>query len=436
MSDPVRFLNAFAQALATMSLYAAGHPARERAIDAAYTQLDSLQRDNPRPQFSFLGDEVVYGQTALREMKDWEWGTRLSNAGVQRLEVADVVDRSEYEGFLEEVLARLTVSAIDSADARHAQRSNIKFGAIGIRGEAETAREAMALPTATLAYTLGEEVDAIQWVHDEVASTGELPLLEAESVVRSLSVAMHGDSQMVLPLLQLKDFDQYTTTHSINVSVLTMGLAEFIGLGAREVRAYGVAGLLHDLGKVRIPKDILNKPGKLTDEERTIIHQHPVHGARIIFSSEKPLELAAVVAYEHHIMINGQGYPQVQYCRSCHSASQLVHVCDVYDALRTRRPYREAWESEKTLSYIEERAGTEFEPEAARSFVAMMRHWDKRVSPMPVSAPPPSSPAQPSGSSAATSGSSAREAPPSGSPAQPSGSPAPPSSSSAQQSGS
>jgi HD-GYP domain-containing protein (c-di-GMP phosphodiesterase class II) len=100
-----------------------------------------------------------------------------------------------------------------------------------------------------------------------------------------------------------------------------------------------------------------------------------------------------VVAYEHHIMINGQGYPQVQFCRSCHSASHLVHVCDVYDALRTRRPYREAWESEKTLMYIEERAGTEFEPEAARSFVAMMRKWDKRVSPMPETTVEPAVPA-------------------------------------------
>ena len=382
MSDPVRFLNAFTQALATMSLYSAGHPARERAIDAAHSQLDALQRDTPRPQFSFLGDEVIFGQSALREMKDWEWSARLSNAGIQRLEVADVVGREEYEQFLEQVLARLTLSFIDSAEVSPGQRSNIKFGAIGIRGETELTH-VEDLPTAGLAYTLGEEVDAVRWVHSEVAANAELPLIEAESVVRSLSVAMHGDSQMVLPLLRLKEFDQYTTTHSINVSVLTMGLAEFIGLAPREVRAYGVAGLLHDLGKVRVPKDILNKPGKLTDEERAVIQQHPVDGARIIFASERPLELAAVVAYEHHIMINGQGYPQLQYCRTCHSASQLVHVCDVYDALRTKRPYRDAWESERTLTYIEERAGTEFEPEAARAFVQMMRLWDKRVSPMP-----------------------------------------------------
>jgi putative two-component system response regulator len=203
--------------------------------------------------------------------------------------------------------------------------------------------------------------------------------MEAESVVRSLAVAMHGESQVVLPLLQLKEFDQYTTTHSLNVSVLTMGLAEYMGLSARDVRAFGVAGLLHDLGKVRIPREILVKPGRLNEQERLVMQRHPVDGARIIFASDKQLDLAAVVAYEHHIMINGQGYPGCHYHRDCHKASMLVHVCDVYDALRTTRPYRDAWESERALKYIEERAGVEFHPEIARHFVAMMRQWDKRL---------------------------------------------------------
>src|SRR4030081_916164 len=84
-------------------------------------------------------------------------------------------------------------------------------------------------------------------------------------------------------------------------------------------------------------------------------------------------------------MINGHGYPKRHYDRDCHKASKLVHVCDVFDALRTRRPYRDAWESVKALSYIEERAGTEFEPEAATAFVAMMRKAESRIqlSPMP-----------------------------------------------------
>jgi len=140
-----------------------------------------------------------------------------------------------------------------------------------------------------------------------------------------------------------------------------------------------VAGLLHDVGKVRIPADILNKPGKLTPQERAIINSHPVEGARILLEAEERLEVAAIVAYEHHIMHDGGGYPGLHYCRTCHTASRLAHVCDVYDALRTNRPYRAAWPSEAVLAYIVERAGSEFDPDVAHAFVRMMRQWEPRI---------------------------------------------------------
>ena len=380
MSEPARFLNTFAQALSTMVLYREGHPARQRAIEAAYEQLEELQKDSMRPQFSFLGGEVIYGQRGLRELKEWDWGTRLANAGIQRLEFAGVVGREDFENFLDDVLARLTLSAVDTSVARPERQTGIRYGAVGVKGmSALPGQHHGALPTATIAYTLGEEADTVRWMHDEVQAHGQLPLIEAEAVVRSLSVAMHSDSEIVIPLVQLKQFDQYTTTHSLNVSVLAMALAEFIGLGAADVRAFGVAGLLHDLGKVRIPKEILTKPGKLTPEEWEVMRRHPVDGARLIIQSDRQLDLAAVVAYEHHVMLNGGGYPGMHYHRDCHHASKLVHVCDVYDALRTNRPYRDAWSAEVTLAHIEEKAGTEFDPELVRSFAAMMRTWEGRM---------------------------------------------------------
>jgi putative two-component system response regulator len=137
---------------------------------------------------------------------------------------------------------------------------------------------------------------------------------------------------------------------------------------------------MHDLGKVKVPKDILTKPGKLTAQEREVMNSHPAEGARIIISTEKDLDLAAVVAYEHHIMLNGGGYPSLKYPRDCHRASKLVHICDVYDALRTNRPYRDAWEADKVLGYMEERAGSEFDPELATQFVKMMRERESKVS--------------------------------------------------------
>ena len=83
---------------------------------------------------------------------------------------------------------------------------------------------------------LGDEVATVEWMHEQVSARAELPLLEAESVVRSLAVARHGDQEMLLPLLTLREFDEYTTTHSLNVSVLTMALAEELGMGARRAR--------------------------------------------------------------------------------------------------------------------------------------------------------------------------------------------------------
>jgi putative nucleotidyltransferase with HDIG domain len=303
---------------------------------------------------------------------------------VQRLEFATEVTREEFEAFLEGIVARLALPMLDSSQMRHAGARGsgaIRYGAIGIRGENRFAAfvPEARLPPAMLSYELTDEVETLEWMHEQVKTRNALPLLEAESVVRSLAVAMHGDQEMLLPLLSLREFDEYTTTHSLNVSVLTMALAEAMGMGARDVRAFGVAGLLHDLGKTRIPLEVLNKPGKLTDDERSVMQAHTIEGARIILEGDRDLDLAAAVAYEHHIMINGGGYPHRRIARKCHCASTLVHVCDVYDALRTHRPYRVAWETAAVLDYIEQGAGTDFDPDIALTFVDLMRRMEGRI---------------------------------------------------------
>jgi putative nucleotidyltransferase with HDIG domain len=375
MTEAVHFLTAFAQAVATMTLYREGHPARERVVDTAFQALLDLQAHSPNAAFTFLGEEIICGKQPIRDLKQWDWGVRLSNAGIQRLEFEPDVERADFEAFLDEVLARLMVTAVGTSEARQMRQSRIKFGSVGVKGELTESD----IRTATVNYSLGVEAETVRWLHDEVQNHDTLHLGEAEAVVRSLTVAMHGDRQMLIPLLKLREFDQYTTTHALNVSVLTMALAEFIGLSPRDVRAFGVAGLLHDIGKTRIPLDILTKPGRLEPEERALMNMHTVDGARIIIETEEHLDLAAVVAYEHHIMLDGGGYPTLRYRRDCHYASKLVHVCDVYDALRTIRPYREAWASERVIAYVKEKAGTEFDPEIATAFVGMMERWESQV---------------------------------------------------------
>lgn len=380
MTDAAHFLTSLAQVLSTLVLYAEGHPARERSLDRAWERLQRLLETDPAPRFTFVGGDVIHGARAMRELADWDWGTRLAGAGMQRIEFDKANTRDDLEDFLHDACTRLTMGHLDTTTARQERRTGIRYGPIRVEGQEDVPAPVQAsIRVAPTGFNLSDESDAIRWMHEEVERRGELPLMEAETVVRSLSLAMHSDQEMLIPLLQLKEYDQYTTTHSLNVSVLSMALAEFMGLAAADVRAFGVAGLLHDIGKVRIPREILNKPGKLEEREMQVMRRHPVEGARIIIESDRRLDLASVVAYEHHIMLNGGGYPGFKFRRPTHQASKLVHVCDVYDALRTNRPYREAWESERVLAHIEKGAGPDFDPDVVRAFTTMIRQWEKRV---------------------------------------------------------
>lgn len=382
MSTAAEFLLAFTRAIATLALYDDRHPTTMAAVDRSFEKLQLALLEMGPLAFSFLMNEVVCGKRAMRELSDWEWSSRLSLAGVQRLEIDAGVTVDEYLGALVEIEKRLAGGSTPTTVMSPMRTSHIRYGAVGLPGQARDAvevRESAPLPTATIDYSLREEAEAVRWIHGEMVSSGKLALLEAEAVVRSLAVAMHGNGGIVIPLMQLKDFDQYTTTHSLNVAVLAMAVAETLGLGAADTRGFGTAGLLHDIGKVRVPHEILVKPGKLTDSERAVLNAHPVDGARIILEGDQRLDLAATVAYEHHIMIDGGGYPRMHFRRDCHYASRVVHVCDVFDALCTDRPYRPAWEIGRALEYIEERSGTEFDPDIASVFTAMMRRLDARV---------------------------------------------------------
>jgi HD-GYP domain-containing protein (c-di-GMP phosphodiesterase class II) len=384
VTDPIRFLNAFGKSLSAMALYAPTHPARAKSAQLAFEAVQELQRSQLVLQFSFLGDEVVFQNRHLRELKDWEWCERFTKAGIQRMEFVCEVIREEFDDFLYTIMAEVTPGW---RDPRHTQRhegseyTSIKYGAIGVRGDADQFLTD-PLPIIGMNFPLDEEAETIGMIYGEVEAGRPLPASEIETVVASLSVAMHGDSEILMPLLQLKEFDQYTTAHALNVSVLVMGLSEFLGLGARDTRAIGVAGLLRDVGMTKVPKNIVSKAGPPTDDEWDVIRRHPIEGARIILMSEPQLDVAAVVAYEHHMLPGGQGYPTPHFERECHYASKLVQVCDCYDALRTRRFHRGAWTPESALRYVEDKAGTVFDTEIAKAFVTMMRRWERRIIPL------------------------------------------------------
>ncbi|MGI9628413.1 MAG: HD-GYP domain-containing protein, partial [Longimicrobiales bacterium] len=258
-----------------------------------------------------------------------------------------------------------------------------RYGAVGIQAdeampfiESDRSVEDDSGPTA---LDFLDEAGAFDWVLGEVRSGRELQMLEVELVVKALGAAMRGAVDFLIPVLRLEEYDKYTTVHSLNVSILAMAFGEFLGLDRDQIQILGIGGVLHDLGKIKVPPAVLEKETDLSPEEWKLIRQHPVDGARIILESDERLELPAIMAYEHHMCFAGGGYPVPARKRSCHPLSHLLQLCDVYDTLAAPRPYRGPLPRAKILSAIEEGAGTIFDPHLARGFRRMMGEWDGKI---------------------------------------------------------
>ena len=364
------FLLAMTKALSTMSLYEEGHPQLEKALDALFLAFSDLQALTPAPAFTFLDGEVALDGQSMASLRGWEWGEKLAGIGMERIEILPNASREDLVLFLAFAVPRLQGIASDSP-----MPDTVRFGPVSAMGggnyEDDTYGTLERL-TAAADFSLQVETDLLTESFAQARDHATVHIAEVTAVVESLVAAMAQSQEMMVPLIRLKSHDQYTATHSINVAVLSMALAEYVGLGPDDVRLVGIGGVLHDIGKTRIPQAVLTKPGKLSDEELAIIRSHPEEGAKMILESDQSMELAAIMAYEHHIRYDGGGYPTPRFKRACHVASDLLHVCDVYDALATNRPYRKGWKSEKILEYIQEGAGSEFSPGLVRPFVQMM----------------------------------------------------------------
>ena len=268
MNSPVKFLTSLGQVMATMALYNRGHPARERALDDSFQELTDLLTDGPALRFSFIGGDVVYDRRVLRELKGWDWALRLADLGIERLEVDRGVTRDDFEQFLRDTFQRSRGEALDTAEVRQLRATAIRYGTLSVETPEALSNIPATLATATIAYSLGDDVEAIQWMHEKVRDTGELPCSRPRRVVRSLAdrdAQPVGNDRAAAAAQGVRPVHH----HPLHQRV---GAGHGAGRGARlrgpGLRVIGVAGLLHDLGKVKIPREILVKPGGFTDEER------------------------------------------------------------------------------------------------------------------------------------------------------------------------
>jgi putative nucleotidyltransferase with HDIG domain len=195
---------------------------------------------------------------------------------------------------------------------------------------------------------------------------------EGRDIVSSIMKGLHQEGMLIERLIRLQGHDDYTVTHSLNVCILVVGQAAHIGLPENKVREAGLAALLHDIGKEMTPSAILTKPGRLEMDEFNLVKKHPAAGAKILRRIDCGTELPMIVAFEHHIKYDRTGYPKVRTREPLHIASYMTQIADVYDALRSFRPYQPSIELERTLSIMKEGRGTEFEPRLFDNFVEIL----------------------------------------------------------------
>jgi putative nucleotidyltransferase with HDIG domain len=194
----------------------------------------------------------------------------------------------------------------------------------------------------------------------------------AKTMIDGLAQAVAQNRTALLALTTLKNYDNYTFTHMVNVSILTMGQARGLGIDGPLLREFGLAALMHDIGKVRTPIEILNKPDKLTDEEFVIMKRHVVDGAEILRQTPDIPALAPVVAFEHHLRIDGSGYPSGVNRSSLNVGTMLCSIADVYDAMRSQRNYQKAFPTDRILQVLKRNDGTQFDQHLVRRFVQLI----------------------------------------------------------------
>jgi putative nucleotidyltransferase with HDIG domain len=195
--------------------------------------------------------------------------------------------------------------------------------------------------------------------------------IEAEEVgplVEEIANSTLRNPGALISLARLKTADDYTYMHSVAVCALMIALARKLGLDAQQTRDAGMAGLLHDLGKAMIPMEILNKPGKLTDEEFAIVKTHPEEGHKLLVDGHGISETIKDVCLHHHEKVDGSGYPKGLNAETMSLFAKMGAVCDVYDAITSNRPYKAGWDPAESIKRMAEWKG-HFDPTVFQAFV-------------------------------------------------------------------
>ncbi|MFZ3184765.1 MAG: HD-GYP domain-containing protein [Pseudomonas sp.] len=215
----------------------------------------------------------------------------------------------------------------------------------------------------------GAAKQAVVAMFSEVRMGQAIDAAHVTELVEEISASVLRNPNALISLARLKNADEYTYMHSVAVCALMIALARQLGLAEVQVREAGMAGLLHDIGKMMIPEAILNKPGKLTDAEFTTVRGHPEAGNSILLDSQNISAMVLDVCLHHHEKVDGSGYPHRLKGDEISLFAKMGAVCDVYDAITSDRPYKRGWDPAESIRKMAEWSKGHFDDVVFKAFV-------------------------------------------------------------------
>lgn len=360
--------------------YPLDHPAVAAGVVLFGESLAPFFDEGVDVEFAFFEGEIMLGDQLLAEESVLfdQLARELTSSGVGSLVLRRGSDSDE--------LARAV--SILAADAAEVARSggienmvaqgdlpHVQIGAVRML---ERVNKSEGDPSEVAHAAFGNAVSLMREIDRLLRANRHVSTVKVKGVVRSLVDNVLTNRYAMLQLTGLKNYDEYTFYHSANVAILSLALGSSVTNDYRFLSSLGVGALLHDIGKLTVGLQILNKPGALLPEEWAAVRQHPITGAEMTALLPGVDKSAVVTILEHHMRWDGTGYPSRTPRRKQHLASRIVAVADSYDAMTSQRSYSAARVQDDAMALLAKSAGASLDPTLVRLFVQLMGLYPPR----------------------------------------------------------
>jgi HD-GYP domain-containing protein (c-di-GMP phosphodiesterase class II) len=365
IAEAAEFIRALSTARQTYTLYPAEHPKR---IETAHRALDAVRR----LRHAMRGDAVLFvarhalylGPVLLPRvtLSRYALVDAFEKAGIRSIEVFQFVSASDIDKLVRIALGGLPAETLLEGMALNRVRPAVDGG---------DDEDGVPLPGLQRTYAFG--LDVLRDTAAAIAADRPVDLAACNRVVQELSDQIVRDPTQALMLATVRSHDEYTYYHMLNVCLLSIALGYAVGLHQDQILALGLGALLHDVGKVNVPVDVLQHVGALSLEQWRLVQRHPVEGAAIIFVTGDTLfQTTAAIVLEHHAAYDLSGYPTLSGRPHPSLPARMVAVADCFDAVTTTRPYRKAEERRQALNILLAGAGRGYDPSVVRTFVRLL----------------------------------------------------------------